>query len=154
MNTIWPISRTLLMEILADRISDRFVSELVWERLGYQRNNLDVSGLWLASDNTPVYWSSKFPKSPEVIVERVASVHLTRSIPKEYKQSLKKCLNFEGYRINELFPRRTRRATVVNWLLAFLAFKGDELLQTGPLPELREPPDNPLFGHPGDKLVK
>ena len=153
MNTIWPISRTLLIEILADRISDRFVSELVWERLGYKRKNDDDSELWLASDGTPIYWSTKFPKSPEVIVERLASVHLTRSIPKEYKQSLKRYLNFQGYSINELFPRRTRRATVVNWLLAFLASKGEELLKTGPLPELQEPPDNPLFGHPGDKLV-
>ncbi len=154
MNTIWPISRILLMEILADRISDQFVSELVWERLGYKKKNPDDSELWIASLATPVYWSNKFPKSPEIIAKRTASVHLTRSIPKEYKQSLKKYLNFGGYRINELFPRKTRRATAVNWLLALLAAQDERLLATGPLPELLEPPLNPVNGHPGDKPVE
>ena len=32
----WPLSRLLLARILEDRISDRFVAERVWERLGYQ----------------------------------------------------------------------------------------------------------------------
>ena len=154
MKTLWPISRTLLMEILADRVSDRFVSELVWERLGYKRNEQDDSELWVASKSTPVYWSIKFPKSPEVIAKRPASIHLTRSIPKEFKQSLKKYLDFEGYTIKELFPRRTRRATVVNWLLASLASRGEELLKTGPLPDLLEPPLNPVNGHPGDSPVE
>lgn len=31
----WSLSRTLLVAILDDRLSDRFVSGLVWERLGY-----------------------------------------------------------------------------------------------------------------------
>jgi len=30
---------------------------------------------------------------------------------------LKNFLNFKGYKINELYPRRTRRATAVNWLI-------------------------------------
>ena len=32
---LWPLSRSLLMQILEDRCSDRFVCERVWERLGY-----------------------------------------------------------------------------------------------------------------------
>ena len=31
----WILSRTLLMAILEDRLSDQFVASLVWERLGY-----------------------------------------------------------------------------------------------------------------------
>ncbi len=154
MNTIWPISRILLMEILADRISDQFASQLVWERIGYIKSSND-NEVWLATNMTPSYWSSAFPESPQIIANRSASVHLTRSIPKEYKQSLKKYLNFDGYKINELFPRRTRRATVVNWLLAFfIANSGEKLPECGPIPELLAPPKNPLQGHPGDKPVE
>ena len=34
--THFPLSRALLEAILADRLSDRFVCELVWWRLGYR----------------------------------------------------------------------------------------------------------------------
>ncbi len=153
MNTIWPLSRTLLMEILADRISDNFVVELVWVRLGYKKNKNSLR-LWLATEATPSYWSEKFPASPEVIAQRPASIHLTRSIPKQYKQALKEHLGFEGYKISELFPRRTRRATVVNWLIASFLEEGLSLPEYGPTPQLNEPPDNPLQGHLGDVLVE
>ena len=145
----WPISRILLLEILADRITDVFVTRLVWDRLAYQSNELSNEN-WLAGENTRLYWSEVFPEAPEIIVHRKASVHLTRSIPKEYKQLLKQKLNFTGYRIGELYPRRTRRATAVNWLLAWLEECSEELLKEGPLPELLQPPLDPLRGHPGD----
>ena len=32
----WPLSRSLLLQILEDRCSDRFVCERIWERLGYR----------------------------------------------------------------------------------------------------------------------
>ena len=154
MTTIWPISRILLIEILDDRITDQFVSQLVWERLGYLKSSND-NEVWLATKETPSNWSLFFPESPQIIANRAASVHLTRSIPKEYKQSLKNYLNFDGYKINELFPRRTRRATAVNWLLAFfISNRGGKLPECGPMPELLMPPKNPLQGHPGDKPVE
>ncbi len=84
----WPLSRKLLMEILADRITDRFVTRLIWERLDYQPSDRNDEA-WVAGKNTPVSWSKSFPEAPEVISQRNASVHLTRSIPKEYKQLLK-----------------------------------------------------------------
>ena len=59
MNTIWPLSRNLLIEILADRIADNFVVELVWERLGYEKDQ-NGGRLWIASRLTPSYWSKKF----------------------------------------------------------------------------------------------
>ncbi|KEF41142.1 MAG: hypothetical protein ER33_12980 [Cyanobium sp. CACIAM 14] len=147
-----PLSRALLEAILADRTSDRFVCRLVWERLGYR----PAAGgpAWEAGPDTPAAWADAFPQAPELIAERPASVRLTRSIRPEHKQLLKSQLGFAGYRIGELYPRRTRRATAVNWLLAHLAERGDPLAQEGPLPQLLDPPADPVSGHPGDPPVE
>ena len=146
-----PLSRALLDAVLADRTSDRFVCELVWPRLGYVQGE---DGSWQAGPETEASWREAFPLEPQFIAERPPSVALTRSIPKEHKQLLKQQLGFAGYRIGELYPRRTRRATAVNWLLAHLAERSETLLETGPLPELLEPPVDPVAGHPGDLPVR
>ncbi len=78
---------------------------------------------------------------------------LTRAIAREHKQLLKEQLGFGGYRIGELYPRRTRRATAVNWLLADLALRAEPLPDTGPLPALLSAPADPVRGHPGDLPV-
>ena len=155
MNTLWPLSKNLLKEILADRTTDRFVCALIWERLDYKPANIaDKTTILVAGPNTPDYWRQKFLEAPQVIAKRSASVHLTRSIPKQYKQALKICLDFEGYKINELFPRRTRRATAVNWLLAWGLTKGKDLPKEGPLPTLHHAPEDPVLGHPGDPQIE
>jgi hypothetical protein len=147
----FPLSRALLEAVLADRLSDGFVSELIWSRLGYVP---DAEGDgWSAGPGTPPEWRESFLRAPQVIAERPASVALTRSIPKVHKQLLKEQLGFAGYRIGELYPRRTRRATVVNWLLAHLAERGESLPETGPLPDLLPVPADPVKGHPGDPPV-
>lgn len=152
--TVWPLSRLLLQQILEDRTSDRFVAERIWERLGYQPcDPQDGSSLWLAGPETPEHWRDGFSQAPEVIATRSASVALTRSVPKPFKQLLKEQLGFKGYTIGELYPRRTRRATAVNWLLAWLAERCEPLPSEGPLPERLEPPANPVGGHPGDLPV-
>jgi hypothetical protein len=143
----YPLSRALLDAVLADRVSDRFVCELIWPRLGYAP---DAAGIWRAGPATGAPWRESFPLEPQFIAERPPSVALTRSIPREHKQLLKERLGFGGYRIGELYPRRTRRATAVNWLLAHLAERGEELPATGPLPQLLEAPADPVAGHPGD----
>ena len=195
-----PLSRALLEAVLADRLSDRYVCELVWTRLGYRPANpatpaTPVTGSpvttpattdsspatsspapeqalkpdpaapnaaavlpalsvpWTAGPATPADWAEAFPVAPELIATRPASVRLTRSIAAEYKQLLKQQLGFAGYRIGELYPRRTRRATAVNWLLAQLAERGEPLPELGPLPPLLEPPADPVQGHPGDLAV-
>jgi hypothetical protein len=145
-----PLSRALLEAVLADRTSDRFVCELVWRRLGYAP---DREGLWRAGPATDDAWRQAFPIEPQFIAERPPSVALTRAIAKEHKQLLKQQLGFAGYRIGELYPRRTRRATAVNWLLAHLAERGEGLPETGPLPELLAVPADPVRGHPGDPPV-
>jgi len=147
----YPLSRALLEAVLADRTSDRFVCELVWPRLGYSP---DESGIWRAGPATEASWREAFPLEPRFIAERPPSVMLTRSIRKEHKQLLKEQLGFAGYRIGELYPRRTRRATVVNWLLAHLAERGERLPEIGPLPELLDAPADPVAGHPGDLPVR
>ncbi len=153
MITHWPLSQVLLKEILFDHVTDEFVCKLIWERLGYHPKE-DSPNDFIAGVNTPDYWKEKFALAPAVIANRSASVHLTRSIKKEYKQSLKQCLNFKGYAVAELFPRRTRRATAVNWLLAWTLMGKEKLTQTGPLPPLLETPVNPLLGHPGDPPIE
>ena len=146
-----PLSRALLEAVLADRTTDRFVCELIWPRLGYVT---DDSGTWHAGPQTPDVWRESFPIEPQFIAERPPSVVLTRSIAREHKQLLKDQLGFAGYRIGELYPRRTRRATAVNWLLAYLAAQGEVLPAHGPLPPLLEPPVDPVVGHPGDVSVR
>jgi hypothetical protein len=147
----FPLSRTLLEAVLADRVSDRFVCELIWPRLGYVP---DGSGTWSAGPAVDAAWREPFPIEPQFIAERPPSVALTRSIAKQHKQLLKEQLGFAGYRIGELYPRRTRRATAVNWLLAHLAERGEPLPKTGPLPELLPAPADPVAGHPGDLPVR
>jgi len=79
---------------------------------------------------------------------------LTRSIPKEYKQGLKNFLYFKGYKINELYPRRTRRATAVNWLI-YWAIENDCFSKdNGLIPRPSSPPVNPVKGHFGDPEIK
>ena len=147
----YPLSRALLEAVLADRTSDRFVCELIWPRLGYAP---DGSGTWSAGPAADASWRESFPIEPQVIAERPPAVALTRSIAKEYKRLLKQQLGFAGYRIGELYPRRTRRASAVNWLLAHLVARGEPLPDTGPLPPLLEPPADPVAGHPGDRPVQ
>ena len=144
---VYPLSRPLLEAVLADRVSDRFVCELIWPRLGYAP---DGSGTWSAGPAAGAGWLESFPVEPQFIAERPPSVALTRSIAKEHKQLLKEQLGFAGYRIGELYPRRTRRATAVNWLLAHLAERGEALAESGPLPPLLDQPADPVVGHPGD----
>ena len=148
----WPICKDLLVLVLEDKVSDMFVCELVWERLFYTRGN--TLNNWVCSALTPTYWSEKFAKAPQIISERIASVHLTRSIPKEYKQGLKKFLNFEGYKINELYPRRTRRATAVNWLIYWAIENECFSNNNRVIPSPSAPPVNPAKGHFGDPEIK
>ena len=148
----WPLSKKLLFSILDDKVSDVFVCELIWERLFYVKKTSIED--WISSEYTPSYWSEKYNKSPQIISERAASIHLTRSIPKNHKQGLKKVLDFKGYKINELYPRRTRRATAVNWLIFWSIEFKSRLKENDKLPILSSSPFNPIHGHKGDPEIK
>ena len=144
----WQLNKALLNAILNDNVSDRFVSELIWERLFYVK---DInSDFWFMSELTPLYWKAEFPSAPQIIAERKASVHLTRSIDKDHKQGLKQFLDFKGYQLHELYPRKTRRATAVNWLIFWSKKSLLIINETGEMPELQLPPSNQTFGHKND----
>ena len=148
----WPICKALLFLILEDKVSDVFVCELVWERLFYTKK--EPFNDWVSSALTPNYWSKKFIRAPQIISERTASVHLTRSITKDHKQGLKNFLNFKGYKINELYPRRTRRATAVNWLIYWAIENNCFSNDNNVIPISVSPPFNPAKGHYGDPEIK
>ena len=148
----WPLSKKLLFLILDDQVSDVFVCELIWERLFYIKET--PLGNWISSEYTPSYWSEKYNNAPQIISERIASIHLTRSIPKDHKQGLKRILDFKGYKINELYPRRTRRATAVNWLIFWGTLSTSILKENDKLPILSSPPLNPIYGHNGDPEIR
>ncbi len=108
------ITDETLWAILNDELDDATVNQLVWRALGYRETatGWDSSAVELA-------WAEKFPQPPNFIESRPATVHLTRSIPKDDKQLLKEELGFKGYTVDQLIPRLTRRATMVSWLLSY-----------------------------------
>ena len=148
----WPICKELLFLVLNDNVTDVFVCELIWERLFYSKEK--ISNNWISSALTPTYWSERFAEAPQIISERIASVYLTRSIPKDHKQGLKNFLNFKGYKINELYPRRTRRATAVNWLIYWAIENNCFSNDNDVIPSKSSPPINPAKGHLGDPEIK
>jgi hypothetical protein len=112
-----------LWAILNDTLDDATVNRLVWFHLGYRP--AEPQQLWFATDAVPPAWREKYPTAPDFIASRPATVQLTRSIPKEHKQLLKTYLGFKGYTVDQLVPRLTRRATLVNWLLSHWASQGE-----------------------------
>jgi Domain of unknown function (DUF1823) len=117
MTDLLPLTHETLWAILRDEVDDEAAHRLVWHCLGYCWD--ESAGAW---DNSAVVesWRSAYPEPPLFVESRPATVMLTRSIAPEDKQLLKAVLGFEGYKINELVPRKTRRATMVNWLLGYL----------------------------------
>ena len=115
MTTLPPLTTETLWAILNNELSDDTVNRLVWHQLGYRYD--ETSSRWDA-ENVSEKWQEKYPKPPNFIESRPATVQLTRSIPKENKQLLKTLLGFKGYSVDQLVPRLTRRATMANWLLS------------------------------------
>jgi Domain of unknown function (DUF1823) len=112
-DTIWAI--------LKDEIDDATANYLVWHCLGYRYE--EDKGQWNAAI-VPSEWRTDYPEPPDFIQHRPPTVKLTRSIPAENKQLLKEKLGFQGYTVSELVPRKTRRATIANWLLSYMQLNG------------------------------
>lgn len=121
-----PLNTDTIWAILKETIDDDTVNQLVWYYLGY-RYNLETQE-WDNSNVDPS-WREEYPKPPNFIESRPATVKLTRSIPPENKQMLKETLGFQGYKIGEFGPRQTRRATAANWLLSKMKEMGYEFNQ-------------------------
>jgi len=112
-----PLTTDAIWAILNDRIDDATANQLVWHCLGYRYDPTDDR--WDSSHALPE-WRDDYPDPPDFIASRPATVKLTRSIPSDHKQLLKAQLGFQGYKVGELVPRLTRRATIANWLLSYL----------------------------------
>ncbi|MFM7471133.1 MAG: DUF1823 family protein [Nodosilinea sp.] len=111
-----PLCTDTVWAILRDELTDDTVNQLVWHYLGYrydpQHQRWDSSGV-------EAIWAETYPIPPDFIASRPATVQLTRSIRPQHKQLLKDKLGFKGYRVDQLIPRLTRRATMANWLLGY-----------------------------------
>lgn len=124
MTNLPPLTRQTIWAILNNELEDDTVNYLVWNGLGYRYD--ESKGNWDASDAAPE-WREAYPEPPNFIESRPATVKLTRSIPAENKQLLKEELGFSGYKVGELVPRLTRRATMANWLLSYMQQTGLDL---------------------------
>lgn len=113
-----PLNLETIQGILDEVIDDETIHRWVWLGLGYrwrpEEKRWDATG-------APADWQTDYPEPPAFVESRPATVKLTRSIAAPHKQLLKEQLGFKGYQISELVPRKTRRATMANWLLAYLA---------------------------------
>jgi hypothetical protein len=116
-----PLNSETIWAILNDTLDDTTVNQLVWQALGYRFDA--IAQQWLTTEVDPD-WREVYPEPPDFIEQRPPVVKLTRSIPPENKQLLKEQLGFQGYKVDELVPRKTRRATIANWLLSYLQQQG------------------------------
>jgi Domain of unknown function (DUF1823) len=110
-----PLTTETIWAILNDTLDDATTIALVWHCLGYRSTETGWDTSQVAAE-----WKADYPEPPDFIASRPATVKLTRSIPAENKQLLKEQLGFQGYKVGELVPRKTRRATIANWLLSYL----------------------------------
>ncbi|MBU7586160.1 MAG: DUF1823 family protein [Nostoc sp. TH1S01] len=124
MSNLPPLNPDTIWGILKDQIDDATVNQLVWYYLGYRHNA--TTDKWENNEVLPE-WRDEYPEPPNFLESRPATMKLTRSIPTEYKQSLKEKLGFKGYKIGEFTPRETRRATAANWLLSYWRQQNPEL---------------------------
>jgi hypothetical protein len=152
--TLDELSSENILKIVKIDSSDLEVNTLVWKCLGYRFEN----GAWNNSKGFP-NWKEKYPEPPDLIgmqriyepeIDKVslrANQALVRSIPLEYKQSLKQFLvplGWKGYKYAELTPNKTRRAQCANWLLFYrehlFGYTVEELRQRREQKQLQQPP--------------
>lgn len=117
MSNLPPLNTDTIWAILQEKLDDETVNRLVWHYLGYR---FDETNQTWSTEEVIDDWAEKYPEPPDFIENRPPTVKLTRSIPKENKQLLKKQLGFQGYKLGEFGPRQTRRATMANWLLSYM----------------------------------
>ncbi|GAB4216131.1 MAG: DUF1823 family protein [Synechococcales cyanobacterium] len=109
------LSLATVQAIVDDQLDDATVNALVLRSLGFRYDAEQHQ--WDPASAHPEWRDGPIP---DFIASRPAIVKLTRAIPPAHKQLLKEVLQFPGYTIAELTPRKTRRATAANWLLSVL----------------------------------
>lgn len=121
-----PLNKETIAAILSGELPDDTVNALVLQSLGFRYDKARQT--WDPSEADPAWQGEGIP---HVIQNRPDSVKLTRSIAPENKQLLKEVLGFTGYKIHELTPQKTRRATAANWLLGLLLAQGERSQSDG-----------------------
>lgn len=116
-----PLSTATIWGIINDEIDDATVNQMIWNCLGYRYDA--TTQTWDVSEVAPE-WRETYPTPPDFIADRPPNVKLVRSTPVENKQLLKEQLGFKGYKLDELIPRKTRRAQISNWLLSYMKLNG------------------------------
>eukprot|EP00546_Thalassionema_frauenfeldii_P014287 CAMPEP_0178914440 /NCGR_PEP_ID=MMETSP0786-20121207/11427_1 /TAXON_ID=186022 /ORGANISM="Thalassionema frauenfeldii, Strain CCMP 1798" /LENGTH=248 /DNA_ID=CAMNT_0020587349 /DNA_START=105 /DNA_END=848 /DNA_ORIENTATION=- len=120
-----------IIKIVKGECTDLEVNTLMWKCLGYR---FDADSEEWKPDEVFPNWREKHPTPPDFIgmrrmyskdideISLRSTQALARSIPLEFKQSLKthlKPLGFRGFKYAELTPNKTRRAQTANWLLFY-----------------------------------
>jgi len=120
-----------LLKIVDLSASDEDCNILGWKCLGYHFS--EEEGVWKADQVFPK-WRAKYPKPVDLIgVTRIydpkvdmpvrkASIDLMRSIPGDFKggiRTLQATVGFNGFKVNELTPRITRRAQLCNFIMYY-----------------------------------
>lgn len=119
-----------LLALIKQDTPDAWVNEIVRTFLGWRYEQETDS--W-DSSRVPEMWTQAYPDNPPDFIGKIddyspaidrpiklAVQRLARSVPPSYKSTLKPILKphgFKGWKIEDLTPNRTRRATVVNWIL-------------------------------------
>lgn len=120
-----------LLSMAKGESPDAWINEVLRALLGW---TVDDDGEWDATF-VAQEWAEAYPDGPPDFIGSAADYSpatdrpikkavqkLTRSIPREHKQILRDVLGplgFPGWKIDQLTPNRTRRATAVNWILYY-----------------------------------
>lgn len=119
-----------LVKIVKEETTDIDTNVLLWKCLGY--TYCAETQEW-GNENCFPKWRAKFPEPPDLIgitrkydpetdrKVRNASMDLMRSIPRTFKGGIRtlQSVGFQGFKLKELTPNKTRRAQAVNWLLYY-----------------------------------
>lgn len=120
-----------ILKIVDLSASDEDCNTLAWKCLGYAY--VEEQGVWNA-DNVFPKWRAKYPEPVDLIgVTRIydpsvdmpvrkASIDLMRAIPRDFKggiRTLQATVGFDGFKVNELTPRITRRAQLCNFIMYY-----------------------------------
>jgi hypothetical protein len=129
-----PLTASELLQIVRGETSDARVNEVLRTLLGWREtepgvwDDALVPEEWRGTDGgypdgPPDFIGSKDDYSPATDRPVKKAVQkLTRSIPAEHKQILRTVLGplgFDGWKIDQLTPNRTRRATAANWIIYY-----------------------------------
>lgn len=129
-----PMTISDLLGLIRQDTPDAWVNDIVRAFLGWRYEQETES--W-DSSRVPALWTQAYPDSPPNFIGKVddyspaidrpvrlAVTRLARSVPQSYKSNLKPLLTphgFKGWKIADLTPNRTRRATIVNWIIYWYA---------------------------------